>query len=62
MMKKALKNWRKPLVDGLCDEACLQLGEDPIPRLTVVNFLQRVGSNPITYNNNLTMSKQVFLS
>ena len=61
MMKKDMNNWKEPSVDGVCDKACLQLGEDPIHRSTVVNCLQRVDIKPITYNNYFTMSKQVFL-
>ena len=31
MMNKYQDNWRKPAVDGMCDEAWLELGEDPVP-------------------------------
>ena len=30
MTNKYLDNWRNPAVDGVCDEACLGLGKDPI--------------------------------
>ena len=33
------------------DAACLELGEDNVPRQTVINCLQSIGSKPITYKN-----------
>ena len=49
MLKKALDRRRNTAVNGVCDAACLELGEDPVPRITVANFLQRIGSKPITF-------------
>ena len=47
--KKSLDNRSNPGFDGLCDEACLELGNYPVPQLPVVNCLQNIGSKIITY-------------
>ena len=39
------------MVNGVCDAACSELGEDPVPRITGANCLQRIGSKPISYEN-----------
>ena len=52
-------NSRYPAVRGQCDEACLELRFDPVPKQTVFNFLQRIGRNPITYKNTFLMKKMV---
>ena len=52
---------RKPAVDGLCDESCLELCKYPVPLIIVVNCLQRIGRKPITYNNAFPVSKRAFL-
>ena len=49
-------------VDGLCDVACLELGQDTVPRQTVANCLLRIGFKPITYKNALPMSKRELIS
>ena len=41
----------------MCDEACLEIGEDTVPCQTVANCLQSIGSKPITYNNDLPILK-----
>ena len=41
-MKKAMDRRRNPAVNGVCDAACLELSEDPFPRQTVTNCLQRI--------------------
>ena len=46
-MKKALENWRKPVVNGVSDEACLGLSKYPVPWSTVVNCLKGIGNKPI---------------
>ena len=48
-LKGALLNSRYPSLRGQCDEACLELGLDPVPKQIVFNVLQRIGRNPITY-------------
>ena len=40
----------------------LKLGEDPVPWMTVVNCLRSIGSNTITYENALALTKQTLLS
>ena len=45
----------------MCGEACLELVEDPVPRMTVANCLQRIGSNPITHNKSFHISNRTFL-
>ena len=60
-LKKYLERLRNPMVDGVCDEGCLELGKDPIHRLTVVNCLKIIGSNPITYDNSFPLRYRVLL-
>ena len=48
-LKKYLVNSWYPSVRGKCDESCLQLGLDPVPKQTVFNVLQSIGRKPITY-------------
>ena len=50
-LKKAMERRRNPEVDGACDAACLGLVEDPVPRQTVTNCLQRIGGKPVIYDN-----------
>ena len=50
-LKEALVNSRYPSLRGNCDEACLELGFDPVPKQTVLNVLHRIGRKPITYEN-----------
>ena len=38
-------------VTGVCDEACLGLGKDPVTLQTVTNCFQSIGSKTIMYNN-----------
>ena len=60
--KKSLERWRNPEDNGVCDTDCLELGEDPIHRQTVTNFLQKIGIKLITYENASPPRKQAFLS
>ena len=53
-LKKALEIRRNPEDNGLCDE-------DPVPRMKVINCLQRIGNMPITFNNESTPGKQDLL-
>ena len=55
MTKKYLERWRNPAVNGVCDE-------DPVPRMIVTNFLQKIGSSLITFENASPPGKQAFLS
>ena len=43
---------------GKCDESCLGLGLDPIPKQTLFNILQMIFSNPITYENSLPYEEE----
>ena len=55
-------NSRYPSLRGQCDEACLELGFDPVPKQTVFNVLRRIGRKPITYENALPMKNKELLS
>ena len=59
--KKALVNSRYPTVRGQCDESCLELGFDPVPKQTVFNVLQSIGRKLITYDNAFLMEKRGLL-
>ena len=48
--------------NGVCDESCLGLGEDPVPKQTVANCFKIIGSNPITYNNSFPIFNWELLS
>ena len=61
-LKEALVNSRYPYLRGQCDEACLELGLDPVPKQKIFNVLQRIGRNTITYENDFPMKKRKFLS
>ena len=54
-------NSQYPYFRGKCDEACLELGLDPVPKQTIFNVLQNIGSNLITYENALPMKKRELL-
>ena len=45
----------------MCDEGYLDLGEYPIPLMSVANFLKSIGRNPITYKNYFLLIKFTFL-
>ena len=61
-LNKSMERRRNPAVNGVCDAACLDLGEDNVPRQTVTIFLQRIGNKPITYNNSSPPRNQALLS
>ena len=61
-LKEALVNSRYPSLRGQGDEACLELGFDPVPKETVFNVLQRIGRKPITYENFFPDKKRALLS
>ena len=44
-------NSRYPSLRGQFDEACLELGLDPVLKQTVFNVLRSIGRKPITYEN-----------
>ena len=52
----------KPTVDGVCDEGDLELIKDPVPRTTVVNFLKRIATKTITYNDSFPTRKRALPS
>ena len=56
-LKKSLERQRNPNVYEVLNEEYLELGKDPIPQMTGVNFLRRIGSNPITYENTFPTKK-----
>ena len=60
--KEALVNSRYPSLRGLCDEACLELGLDPVPKQTVLNVSTRIVRKPITYDNVFPEKKRSLLS
>ena len=57
LKKHLAKSWY-PSLRGKCYEACLELGLDKFPKQTVLNILQRIVSNPITYDNDFPMKKR----
>ena len=61
-LNKYIDRLRNTTVDGVCDEVCLELVKDPIPKLIVVNYLKMVDRKPITYNNFFPLRYQVLLS
>ena len=61
-LKEALVNSQYPYLKGQCDEACLYLGLDPVPKQTVFNVLRMIGRKPITYENSFTEKKRSLLS
>ena len=54
-MKKYLEIRRNSAVNQVCDE-------DPIPRMTVINFLKRIGSRTIKFENAFPPGKQALIS
>ena len=59
---EALVNSRYPYLGGKCDEACLELGFDPVTEQTVFNVLRRIFRKPIIYENAFPMKNRAFLS
>ena len=47
---------------GQCDEACLELGFDTVPKQTLFNVLRRIGRKTITYENVFPVKKRSLLS
>ena len=60
-LKKDLVNSRYPDVIGNCDESCLELGLDTVPKQTVLNILQRIGRKTIKYENSFPKKKRALL-
>ena len=50
-MKKSLELHSNTKLEREWDEGYLELGKDPITRLTVVNCLKIIGSKPIPHKN-----------
>ena len=50
------------MVNGVCDAACLKLGENPVTQQAVANCLQSIGSKPITYENAFPPINQALIS
>ena len=46
----------------MCGAACLELGKDPIPQMTLANFFQRIGKNRITFDYSFPPIKQELIS
>ena len=46
-----MERLRKPNIYGVCDEGDLELGKYPVTLMTVANFLKRIVSKLITYEN-----------
>ena len=61
-LKEYLVNIQYPSLRVQCDEACLELGLDPVPKQTIFNVLQKIGRTPITYENALPMKNRVLIS
>ena len=60
-LKKSLERRRNPAVNKVYDAACLELGEDPVPQMTVANFFQSIGSKPIKFENTSPLRNQTLL-
>ena len=58
---KSLERLRKATVYGVCDEGDLDSGKDIVLRMKVVNFLKRIDSKPIAYENAFPLRKRVLL-
>ena len=56
-LKEYLANIRYPYLRGQCDESCLELGFDPVPKQIVFNILRRIGRKLITYENVFSVNK-----
>ena len=50
------------MINGVCNVTFLELGKDTVPQQKVTNFLQRVGSKPITDGNASPPRNKVLLS
>ena len=61
-LKEALVNSRYPYLRGQYDENRSELGLDPVPKQTVLNFLRRIDRTPITYENVFLDKKRTFPS
>ena len=61
-LNEALVNIWYPSLREKCDEACLELGLDPVPKETIFNVLQRICRKPITYENAFPMKNNTLLS
>ena len=61
-LTEALVNIRYPSLRGQCDEACLELGLDTVPKQTLLNILQRIVRKPITYENIFPEKKRSLLT
>ena len=61
-LKEDLVNSRYPSLRGQCDEACLELGLDPVPKQIVFNVLRRIDRKTITYENVFPLRKRSLLS
>ena len=55
-------NTRYPFLRGHCDESCLELGLDIVTKQKICNVLQRIGRNPITYENYFPRNKRALKS
>ena len=61
-LKEALVNSRYPSLREQCDEACLELGFDSVPKQTIFNVLHRIGRKPVTYDNAFPINNRALLS
>ena len=51
-----------PTVYVACDDRDLELGEDPVPLMTMANCLKTIDSKKTTHNNSYPIRKRVLLS
>ena len=61
-LKEALVNSQYPSLSVKCDEACLSLGFDQVPKQTVFNVLRRIDRKPTTYDNAFLKKSRALLS
>ena len=61
ILNKSMDKLGNPTVYGVCDEGGLELGKDPVPQITVSNFLKMIGRKTIIYENTFLMIKWMLL-
>ena len=60
--KEDMDRQSNPVVDEEYDADYFGLGKDLVSLEIVANYLQRIGRNPITYDNSIPKRKRAFLS
>ena len=61
-IKESLVNTWYTYLIGQCDEACLELGLELVPKQKIFNVLQKIGRKPITYKSDFPRKKRGLIS